>query len=157
MPFPLQAIREDAGLVGKDWEDGGTPWHTLAALWLRAENILGKTGRKDLTFKEIHASSLPTALKDWMCSRIMQTDPTPPGESFGNDYTSFLGNLPWSTMTKEDGILEQVWCRPGKTGIVSLLVGLHWQAVYSGAGKKWERNVKLVGNIFTTIISAPSL
>jgi len=87
----------------------------------------------------------------------MQTDPTPPGESFGNDFTNFLGNLPWSSITKGDGILQQVWCCPGKTGIVFLLVGLHWQAVYSGAGKKWERNVKLVDNIFRTILTAPSL
>jgi hypothetical protein len=143
--------------VGDGWENGGTPWHSLAAIWLRAEGILAKTGRNDLQFKEIHASSLPPAIKDWMCSRIMQTDAIPPAESFGNDYTDFLGNLPWTSMIKGNAVLDQVWCRPGKTGIVFLLVGLHWQAVYSGAGKKWERNLKLVDTIFRTILAVPSL
>ena len=59
-------------------------------------------------------------------------------------------------MIKGDAILDQIWCRPGKTGVVFLLVGLHWQAVYSGAGKKWERNLKLVDSIFRTILAAPS-
>lgn len=119
--------------------------------------MLVRTGRNDLQFKEIHASALPTEIKDWMCSKIMQTEPTLPQESFGNDYTNFLGSLPWSSMTKGDEILNQVWCRPGRTGIVFLLVGLHWQALYSGAGKKWERNVKLVDSIFQAILAAPSL
>jgi hypothetical protein len=53
--------------------------------------------------------------------------------------------------------MDEIWCRPGKTGIVILLVGLHWQALYSGAGKKWVSNIERVATIFDAILGVPSL
>jgi hypothetical protein len=37
----------------------------------------------------------------------MQTDAVPLGEAFRNDYTNFLGNLPWTSMIKGDAVLER--------------------------------------------------
>ena len=59
VPQSLLTIREEAGLAGQGWEDLGKSWHTLAALWLRAETRLSKSGRTDLKYAEVHASSLP--------------------------------------------------------------------------------------------------
>lgn len=126
-------------------------------LWRRADALLAKTGRGDLLIKEIRASTLPITLKDWLYSKIMHTDASAPEESFGKEYTYYLERLPWNTMTKGDAVLAEVWCRSGKTGIIVLLLGLHWQAVYSGAGKKWNDNLSRVEKIFHAILDAPTL
>jgi hypothetical protein len=60
-------------------------------------------------------------------------------------------------MTKGDAVLDQIWCRPGKTGIIVFLVGLYWQSEYSGAGNAWSDNMTLVNRIFHAILDAPTL
>lgn len=157
VPQSLLTIREEAGLAGQGWEDLGKSWHTLAALWLRAETRLSKSGRTDLKYAEVHASSLPEPLKQWMYSKLLQVDCSRPGEQFGNEFTSYLVELPWSSLTNGNAIMDEVWCRPGKTGTIVLLVGLYWQALYSGAGKKWESNLQRVETIFHSILNAPEL
>lgn len=102
-------------------------------------------------------SNLPFALKDWVLSKIMRNDANPPPESFGAAYTQYLVDLPWSSTVDRDSIMKEPWCRPGKTGIVVFLVGLHWQALYSGAGKDWESNIERVETIFRAILEAPTL
>jgi hypothetical protein len=87
----------------------------------------------------------------------MRADAPRPAESFGNEYTNYLVDLPWSSMADKNAIMDEIWCRPGKTGIVVFLVGLHWQAMYSGAGKKWASNIERVETIFNAILEAPSL
>ena len=53
--------------------------------------------------------------------------------------------------------MNEFWCRPGKTGIIIFLVGLYWQAVYSGSGKTWASNLERVEAIFCAILKAPAL
>jgi hypothetical protein len=157
VPQSLLTIREEVGLSGQGWEDLGKPWHTLAALWLRAEVVLGKSGRPDLKYAEIHASTLPASLKDWMCCKIMHVDCSRPGEPFGNEFTNYLVGLPWSSLADSNSIMDEIWCHPGRTGIIVLLVGLYWQALYSRSKKKWASNLEWVETIFHAILNAPVL
>jgi hypothetical protein len=107
--------------------------------------------------REVNDSNLPFALKDWVYSKILRNDAHQPAESFGTVYTQYLVDLPWTPMMDRDSIMKEFWCRPGKTGIVVFLVGLHWQALYSGAGKDWESNIERVETIFCAILEAPTL
>lgn len=148
---------EDIGLAGEGWVDLRECWHKLAALWLRAETLLGKSGQGNLTFKTIFDSTLPGPLKDWLSTRILHTDATRPGELFRKEFTAYLVNLPWGVFADGNGIMDEFWCRPGKTGIIIFLVGLYWQAVYSGSGKTWASNLERIETIFHAILKAPAL
>ena len=150
--------KEKLGLLDPTWTSYGKEWRSLASLWLRAESALAKSGRADLKFAEINHSSLPQAIKDWMVHALMRVDAMPPrGDGFGAIWTSFLKSLPISEWKDNDGVLEQVWCRTGTTGIVFLVLGLFWQAEYSGAGKEWTSNMRRVHDIFECILSALEL
>ena len=157
VPQSLLTIQEEARLAGQGWEDLGKSWHTLATLWLHAETHLRKSGRTDLKYAGVHASSLPEPLKQWMYSKLLRVVCSRPGEQFENEFTSYLVELPWSSLTNGNVIMDEVWCRPGKTGTIVLLVGLYWQALYSGARKKWESNLQRVETIFHSILNAPEL
>jgi hypothetical protein len=157
VPVTLHHLRQEVGFSGPGWVDLGKDWHTLAALWLRAEAQLARLGRPDLEFDEVHKSSLPRALKDWVQSKLLRVDAPLPRESFGNEFTQYLQQLPWDDMLKGDNILEQMWCRTGKSGTLMLIVGLYWQAIFSGGGKKWKDNMDRVEKIFQQIMNAPKL
>ena len=88
MPQGLHHLREEAGLAGVTWQEFGKNWQLLAALWLRVEVLLAKTGRVDLEIKEICASTLPTALQDWLYSRILCTDSNRPMKDIHRVYTA---------------------------------------------------------------------
>ena len=51
----------------------------------------------------------------------------------------------------------EVWARPGKTGVIGLLLCLYWQAEYSGAGNDWNDNIKCINSIFDAIPAIPEL
>ena len=53
--------------------------------------------------------------------------------------------------------MSEVWARPGKTGVIDLLLCLYWQAEYSGAGNDWNDNVKCIDSIFDAILAIPEL
>jgi hypothetical protein len=56
-------------------------------------------------------------------------------DGFGKIWTTFLlqlAVLDWETTLD---ILQEMWCRPGQTRIVFLLLEIHWQAEYCGTGK----------------------
>lgn len=150
-------MREEVGLAGQGWVDLGERWHKLAALWLCAETLLRKSGQGDLTFQMIFNCTLPEPLKDWLNSRILRTDATRPGESFGKEFTAYLADLPWSSFADETALMSEIWCRPGKTGIIVLMVGLYWHAIFSGSGKTWDTNVDRVESIFTNILNISTL
>lgn len=157
VPVSLQYLREEVGLAGPDWESLGAEWKALAAQWLRAEILLSKTGRTDLSFAEIHASSIPDAWKDWMSAKVMNTDAHRPTQAFGSVFTDYLNKLPSSTMAIEGTVMTEIWCRPGITGIIGLLLCLYWQAEFSGAGHDWKANLARVGYIFNAILGQPEL
>jgi len=157
MPPGLQHLREEVGLSGEHWETSGSTWHTLAGLWLRAEVALCKSGRTDLSFKEIHQSVIPSQWKDWMCAKLMKMDMAPPSDTFGKIFTDYLSGLPVSTLRIGGSVMEEVWSRPGKTGIIGLLLCLFWQAEYSSAGKDWQENITRVESIFKAILAIPEL
>lgn len=135
----------------------GDGWQALATLWLRTEAALVKAGRMDLSFTEIRKSSIPEEWKEWMYAKQMKTDAKRPSESFGKVFTDYLRSLPSSTQAIGGTAMAQIWSRPGKTGIVGLLLCLYWQADCSGAGKDWEDNIKRVEGIFNAILAAPDL
>jgi hypothetical protein len=121
-------------------------WRSLAALWLRAESALSKSGRTDLSFTQIHKASLPEEWKEWRNAKLMKTDAKHPSDKFGKVFTNYLNGLP-STLSDVGGaIMAAVWCRPGKTGILGLLLCLYWQAY-----------MKPVEGIFSAILAEPTL
>jgi len=157
VPAPLQYLREEVGLAGPDWESLGAEWKALAALWLRAEVLLSKSGRNDLSFDQIRQCSIPEPWKDWMSAKLMNIDANRPAEIFGTIFTEYLNKLPSSTMAIGGTVMTEIWCRPGKTGIIGLLLCLYWQAECSGAGNDWKMNITRVGYIFNAILGQPEL
>ena len=132
-------------------------WHSLAALWLRAESALSKSGRTDLSFTEIRKASIPEEWQEWMNAKLMKTDAKLPSDMFGKVLTDYLNGLPSTTSDIGGTVMAAIWCRPGKTGILGLLLCLYWQAEYSGGGKDWQANMKRVEGIFNAILAEPTL
>jgi hypothetical protein len=145
------------GLIDLDWGSYPAEWRSLSTLWLRVEVSLAKTGRGDLSIAEVNSMSIPSAVKDWMMSKKMSQNADPPGSGFGKVWTDFLAALPMSKWAKQQDILQEQWCRPGKTGIVLFLLGINWQAKYSATGKDWYLNVKRVEEMFNIILADPTL
>jgi hypothetical protein len=100
---------------------------------------------------------IPSAVKDWMMSKKMSQDAHPPDSGFGKVWTDFLAGLQMSKWAKKQNILQEQWCRPGKTGIILFLLGIHWQAKYSATGNDWYLNVKRVQEMFNIILADPTL
>jgi hypothetical protein len=157
IPASLQYLHEEVGLAGPNWESLGADWKAPAALWLHAEMALAKSCRTDLSYNQIWESSIPDQWKDWMYAKLMKTNTKGPSESFGKVFTAYLDGLLSSTMAIQGTVMAEIWCRPGKTGIIGLLLCLYWQAEYSGAGHGWQANVKRVGYIFNAILAEPQL
>jgi hypothetical protein len=157
MPSALLYLREEVGLSGAPWESFGAKWQALASLWLRAEATLVKSGRSDLSYNEIDQSSIPEEWKDWMSAKLLRTDAKRPPDSFGQRFTDYLQGVPSSSQDNRDNVMSEMWTRPGKTGIIGLLLCLYWQAEYSGGGKDWELNMDRVKCIFNAILAIPEL
>ncbi|KIM77613.1 hypothetical protein PILCRDRAFT_11868 [Piloderma croceum F 1598] len=133
VPPSLQHFRQEVGLSGPAWESMGVQWKALTALWLRTEILLTKSGRTDLSFTQVHKSSIPEEWKEWMNAKLMSVDARPPAASFGKVFTNYLMGLPSSTMEKK-GMAE-----------------------FSGAGNNWKMNMKRVEDIFNAISAEHSL
>ena len=157
MPPSVHYLREEDGLAGLDWETMGAKWRALGSLWLRAEQALSKSGRTDLSFDEVRKSNIPEDWKDWMNAKIMRIDARRPAESFGKTFTDYIKQLPPDTAQVGGTVMDNIWCRPGKTGILGLLLCIYWQAEHSGAGNDWELNIQYVEGIFNAILAVPEL
>jgi len=157
VPALYSSIKGELGLIDPDWGSYPSEWRSLSALWLRVDAALAKTGRGDLTIVEINSMSIPGNVKDWLMSKKMSRDAHPPDSGFGKVWTDFLANLPVSKWAKKPCILQEQWCRPGKTGVVLFLLGIHWQAKYSATGNDWNRNVERIQQIFNIILTDPTL
>ena len=157
IPSSLQHLRDEVGLSGEPWDSLGASWQALAAKWLRAEAALAKSGNKELTFNEIRQSDIPEGWKDWMSAKVLRIDAKPASETFGQDFTDYLRGLAPSTLKVGGTVMSEVWARPGKTGVIGLLLCLYWQAEYSGAGNDWNHNVKCIDSIFDAILAIPEL
>ena len=92
-----------------------------------------------------------------MNAKLMSIDAKCPAEPFRKAFTGYLKGLPSSTMKNNGTVMTEIWCRPGKTGIIGLLLCLNWQAVYSGAGNDWKQNMKRVEGILNAISAEPNL
>jgi hypothetical protein len=145
------------GLVDPTWCSYPPEWRALCTLWLRAEAALSKTGLSDLKVTQINTISLPDDIKTWMLNKKISEDGPLPSNDFGKIWTDFLSQRKISEWQDTKDILQEPWCRPGKTGIVIFLLGIYWQAEYSGTGKDWHRNVQRVDNLFNIILSNPAL
>ena len=116
--------------------------------------MLSKCGRSDLSFTQIRKSTIPEDWKDWMDSKLMRTDVEHPAESFRQVFTEYLKGLPSFTNRHGGTVMTQIWCRPGWTGIVGLLLCLYWQSTYSGARNDYEDDLKHVKSIFQAILTS---
>ena len=153
----MHYLREEVGLAGPAWESMGAQWQTLGSLWLCAEQALSKSGRTDLLMDEVRKSDIPAEWQDWMYVKIMRTDAMRPSESFGKVLTDYLSGLSPGSVKTGGTVMANIWCRPGKTGILGLLLCLYWQAEYSGAGKDWNSNMRCVEGILNAILAEPEL
>jgi hypothetical protein len=135
----------------------GAEWRALASLWLRAKKALFKSSRTDLSFDEVRKSGIPEEWKDWIDAKIMKTDTKHPSESFGKAFTNYLNGLPSGAVAIGGTVMDHIWCRPGKTGILGLILCLYWQGEYSGTGNKWNTNIQCVKGIFNAILAEPKL
>ena len=156
VPAVLQPLREEIGLAGEAWAALGPAWQALASLWLCAEACVSKSGWTDLTFNEIHKSAIPNEWKEWMNAKLMKIDAKQPADTFRKVLTDYLSGLPSTALKVGGTVMTQVWCRPGKTGIIGLLLCLYWQAEYSGAGRDWKANVQRIECIFNAILAQPN-
>ena len=144
-------------MAGAPWDSLGSQWQSLARLWLRAEMALVKAARSDLSFNDISQSELPEDWKNWMISKLMKSDAQRPTSTFGQHFTDYIKRLPTDARKAGGTVMQQVWCRSGKTGILGLLLCLYWQAEYCGTGYAWKGNLKAVEDIFNAILSEPDL
>ena len=154
IPAPLLYLRKEVGLIGKPWTSLGDRWQALCKLWLHAEAILESSTRSNLTFTQIRKSAIPEDWKEWMNSKLMNSDATPPADTFGNVFTEYLNGLQLTAKESTNTVMSAIWCHSRKTGILGLLLCLYWQAGYSGAGRDWESNMKCVESIFNTILTS---
>ena len=77
---------------------------------------------------------------------------------FGAALTKYLQELDWKAIAKNpDHILTYPWACGSNTGLISLLLVLHWQAKYSGTGPEWKDNLMLTTKIFEAVLNAPSM
>lgn len=157
VPALYSSIKGELGLIDPDWSAHPSEWRSLSALWLRVEAALGKTGHNDLSIAEVNGTSLPQSVKDWMLSKKLSQDAHPPDSRFGKIWTDFIAGLPLSEWQEKGSILQEKWCRPGKTGVVMFLLGVYWQAKYSGAGNDWISNVQRIDAVFNLILANPNL
>ena len=155
VPSSLQYLREEVGLSGAAWESLGVEWRALGALWVQAETALSRSGRTDLSFNEVREAPIPDEWKEWMNAKLMNIEAKRPAEPFGKVFTHYLKSLPSTTLKAGGTVGMQMWCRPGKTGVLGLLLCLYWQAEYSGVGNDWMANVKVVEHIFNAILAEP--
>ena len=126
VPPTFQFLREKIGLVRPAWESLGREWQLLAKPWLCMELSLVKAAWSDLLFNKIHLSNIPQDWKDWMSAKLMSSNASQPAELFGPKFTKYLKGLPPSVHMTGGAVMEQVWCRSGKTGMVGLLLCLFW-------------------------------
>lgn len=157
VPAPLAHLKQELGLTDPVWTAYGDKWRSIGALWLRAEITLSKTGRLDLSIEEINSLNMPEVIKNWILSTRSSQDGQPPDSTFGKIWSDYILALPFAEWKNDNMILQEPWCRPGRTGIIVFLLGLHWQAEYSGGGRDWERNINRVGEIFELILAHPEL
>jgi len=92
-----------------------------------------------------------------MNAKLMQTDAKRPSDKFGKVFTDYLNGLPSTPSDIGGAVMAAVWCCPGQTGILGLLLCLYWQAEYSGGGNGWQANMKRVEGIFSAILAEPTL
>jgi hypothetical protein len=77
-----------------------------------------------------------------------------PVDSFRKVFTDYLKSLP-STVLKAGGTISiEMWCCPGKMGVLGLLLCLYWQVECASVGNDWMANIKVVEHIFNAIILA---
>ena len=157
MPVVYSGLKHELGLVDPVWSSHPSEWRALCRLWLRVEGSLAKTGLPDLTRRELNDLTVPPDVLNWMINTQLSQEHPPPDDGFGKVWTTFLSQLAVSDWETTSDILQEMWCRPGQTGIVFLLLGTHWQAEYCGTGKDWHKNVKRVESIFNIILSHSAL
>jgi len=92
-----------------------------------------------------------------MNAKLMKTDAKRPSDTFGKVFTDYLNGLLSTTSNIGGTAMAAIWCHPGKTGILGLLLCLYWQAEYSGGGNDWKANIKRVESIFSAILAEPTL
>lgn len=161
MPKALKDHKEELGLTGDFWATIGAStnkFHQLAQCWLNTEVVITKLAKPDLTQEEIFKSNIPEAWKDWMAAKELPNDHSKLDESFGTTFKVYLQSLDIPSLQRNpDAVLELIWARDGRTGIVGLLACLHWEAVASGVGNDWRKNAEQVELLFDMIRSAPEL
>ena len=107
---PLLYLHKEVGLVGKLWTSLGDRWQVLCKLWLHAEAILESSTCSDLSFTQIHKSAIPEDWKDWMNSKLMNSNAKAPADTFGNVFTKLTILINLTNLVMSIGILFNSLC-----------------------------------------------
>ena len=92
-----------------------------------------------------------------MNGKLMKTDTKHPLDKFSKVFMDYFNGLPSTALDIGGTVMSAVWCHPGETGILGLLLCLYWQAEYSGSENNWQANMKHVEGIFNAILTEPTL
>ena len=119
--------------------------------------MLSKSGHIDLSFNEIYQSSGLAEWEEWMYAKVMKTDEKYLVKLFEKVFTNYLNGLMSSIMVIKATVMTEIWCHPGKTGIIGLLLCFYWQAKYSGSENECTANIKHIEYIFNSILVEPNM
>ena len=158
----MLSLCEEVGILGEGWNTLGGPnsdWANLASLWLRAESAIGRASYRALDADNLAQGPLPEEWKAWLLKQLdLDSELAVSMVHFGVALTKYLQELNWQAITKNpDHILTYPWTHGSSTGLISLLLVLHWQAKYSGTGPEWKDNLMLTTKIFEAVLKAPSM
>jgi hypothetical protein len=158
VPSTFLSLRQELGLVGDHWQLYGAEWQELARKWLMAEVTLVRLVKPPMTVVDVKTTQLPLALQDWAVCQIakLEFSSTQVRETIGAEMLKWWKGLNVGRKDVDD-IFNYAWCRDGQTGIVMLILGMHWWADRSGGGNEWKMVIREMSNMFEKLANAPSL
>ena len=123
-----------------------------------AEVMLVRLVKPPMTVVDVKTTQLPLALQDWAVCQIakLEFSSTQVCENIGAKTLKWWKGLNVGRKDVDD-IFNYAWCRDGRTGIVMLILGMHWWADRSGGGNEWQMVMREMSNMFEKLANAPSL
>jgi hypothetical protein len=157
VPSTLSNLRDECGLLSPVWDSYGAEWQDFTRKWLLAEGILAKAGKGPMTTKDVKSTGLPKDLQKWAVAMITKTpfDSTTLTDAFGEEMKKWWNKICPTVVAGAEAILLHSWCRIGCTGIIMLVLGMHWWAAKSGRGKAWSKVLKEMTAMFDVLANAP--
>jgi len=133
-------------------------WQEFARKWLTAEIMLVRLVKPPMRLVDVKETGLPSALQDWALAQISKVEfsSAQVPADFGAQMLNWWKGLNVGQKDVSD-IFKYLWCRDGRTGLVMLVLGMHWWADKSGGGKAWKAVMREMIEMFESLGNAPDL